>query len=114
MVAIGLHVNWSVLGVCVSKCRPMFAGCVGGEGDKISADTHACCHVAKRSKLVIKAWCPRTGLESQEVSRLWLNRNCGAPSAQPYANLPRPKARTLQVNHLWLVWRLLGRGWGAL
>lgn len=30
MVAIGLHVNWSVLDVCVSKCRPMFAVCVWG------------------------------------------------------------------------------------
>ena len=34
MVAIGLHVNWSMLDVCVSKCRPMFAGgvCGGGGG----------------------------------------------------------------------------------
>ena len=62
MVAIGLHVNWSMLDVCVSKCRPMFAGgvCGGGGGgpDKVSTDTQACCHVAKRCKLVMKAGCP--------------------------------------------------------
>lgn len=85
MVAIGLHVNWSVLDVCVSKCRPMFAVCVWG--GKISTDTHACCYVAKRCKLVIKAGCTRTGLESQEVSQLWWNRS-RSPPAQPFSNLP--------------------------
>lgn len=32
MVAIGLHVNWSVRDVCVSKCWPIFALCSGGGG----------------------------------------------------------------------------------
>lgn len=39
MVAIGLHVNWSVLDVCVSKCEPTFAGCVCVWGG-ISGQTH--------------------------------------------------------------------------
>lgn len=55
MVVIGLHVNWSVLNVCVSKCKP-YLWCVvlGGWVARYHIDTYACCHVAKRPKLVIK------------------------------------------------------------
>lgn len=57
MVAIGLHVNWSVLDVCVSKCEPIFVVCVAGGGGRRQDiyETHACYHVAKRHKLVIEA-----------------------------------------------------------
>lgn len=53
MVVIGLHVNWSVLNVCVFKCKP-YLWCVvlGGVGSEIShrhicllpcgRETHAC------------------------------------------------------------------------
>lgn len=39
MVAIALHVNWSVLDVCVSKYGLIFAGCVC-RGSEISTETH--------------------------------------------------------------------------
>lgn len=55
-----------------SKCKP-YLWCVVLGVASYHIDTYACCHVAKRPKLVKTGGC--TGLEAQGGPSVWLGRS---------------------------------------